>query len=433
MDSYTELKRFGILLTAALVGGLLTGAFGWCFFIASLAWSFMQYTQFKRIGVWAQKPITPPRNISGSWLSLVQKPHETLIRERERTKTILNRVREALLVIELIPDAVIVIDQDGVLESFNSAAKRLFNLKRRDVGLGFTSIVRSPELAQLLRDAHPEESMEFSSPFKAEQYLEVRCVSAASNRRLLLVRDVSSLNRQQTIRQHFVANVSHELRTPLTVAAGYMEALTDDTTTNELRLSLVDKLRGPIQRMQALVEDLLLLAQLERSPDLFEPQRISMPRVIEQAKEEIASLATSRSQIQIRCDSSREILGSERELLSVCVNLLSNAIRYSKDDAPIEISWTNRGEYVRLTVVDSGYGIAEEHIPRLTERFFRIDATRSRAKGGTGLGLAIVKHILVRHNSELRIKSKLNQGSTFFCDFVPVGPEHSATELNHEA
>ena len=212
-----------------------------------------------------------------------------------------------------------------------------------------------------------------------------------------------------------------------------MEALTDDTTTNELRLSLVDKLRAPIQRMQALVEDLLLLAQLERSPDLFEPQRISMPRVIEQAKEEIASLATSRSQIQIRCDSSREILGSERELLSVCVNLLSNAIRYSMDDAPIEISWTNRGEYVRLTVVDSGYGIAEEHIPRLTERFFRIDATRSRAKGGTGLGLAIVKHILVRHNSELRIKSKLNQGSTFFCDFVPVGPEHSATELNHEA
>ena len=345
----------------------------------------------------------------------------------------MNRVREALLVIELIPDAVIVIDQDGVLESFNSAAKRLFNLKRRDVGLGFTSIVRSPELAQLLRDAHPEESLEFSSPFKAEQYLEVRCVSAASNRRLLLVRDVSSLNRQQTIRQHFVANVSHELRTPLTVAAGYMEALTDDTTTNELRLSLVGKLRGPIQRMQALVEDLLLLAQLERSPDLFEPQRISMPRVIEQAKEEIASLATSRSQIQIRCDSSREILGSEKELLSVCVNLLSNAIRYSKDDAPIEISWTNRGEYVRLTVVDSGYGIAEEHIPRLTERFFRIDATRSRAKGGTGLGLAIVKHILVRHNSELRIKSKLNQGSTFFCDFVPAGPKHSATELNHEA
>jgi two-component system phosphate regulon sensor histidine kinase PhoR len=103
------------------------------------------------------------------------------------------------------------------------------------------------------------------------------------------------------------------------------------------------------------------------------------------------------------------------------------------DDAPIEISWTNRGEYVRLTVVDSGYGIAEEHIPRLTERFFRIDATRSRAKGGTGLGLAIVKHILVRHNSELRIKSKLNQGSTFFCDFVPAGPKHSATELNHEA
>ena len=158
MDSYTELKRFGILLTAALIGGLITGAFGWCFFVASLVWSFMQYTQFKRIGDWAQKPVTPPRNISGTWLSLVQKPHETLIRERERTKTIMNRVREALLVIELIPDAVIVIDQDGVLESFNSAAKRLFNLKRRDVGLGFTSIVRSPELCLLYTSPRPRDS-----------------------------------------------------------------------------------------------------------------------------------------------------------------------------------------------------------------------------------------------------------------------------------
>ena len=236
----------------------------------------------------------------------------------------------------------------------------------------------------------------------------------------MLVRDITSSNRLLTMRQQFVANVSHELRTPLTVVNGYLETISDETASDELRLKLIGKFASPLSRMQALVEDLLLLTQLEASTALAESREVDMSTLITNAVEDVQSLQSYPGQITVRCESEQYVLGTEKELHSVCINLLSNAIRYSGTEGAIEVAWSDHRDRVRLSVTDNGSGIPNEYLDRLTERFFRIDVSGSQARGGTGLGLAIVKHILKRHDSELCIESELNRGSTFYCEFKPV-------------
>jgi two-component system phosphate regulon sensor histidine kinase PhoR len=309
----------------------------------------------------------------------------------------------------------------------NTAARSLFNLKKEDIGLGLANIVRSPDFAAFLRQEDGSPTFEFTSPLNPEQQLEARRFDSDSQRKLILVRDITSSNRLLTMRQQFVANVSHELRTPLTVVSGYLETINDESVTNDLRLQLVGKLTTPMNRMHALVEDLLLLTQLEASTDIAEPVAVSMAAVIKGAAEELQSLQNHPEQISLRLDADDKVFGLERELHSVCVNLLSNALRHSDSSADIEISWARVDEKVRLAVTDSGTGIPSEYIDRLTERFFRVDMAGAQARGGTGLGLAIVKHVLKRHNSQLYIESALNQGSTFYCDFRPAPEEQSVS------
>jgi two-component system phosphate regulon sensor histidine kinase PhoR len=296
----------------------------------------------------------------------------------------------------------------------------LFQLKKSDIGLALASIVRSPDFAQFLRDENEMVPLEFASPFNPDQQLEARCFESESGRRLILIRDITSSNRLLTMRQQFVANVSHELRTPLTVVNGYLETINDETASDELRLQLLDRFTAPMNRMHALVEDLLLLTQLEASPALAEPREVNMSSLINNAVNELQPLQSFPGQITVRNESTHRIIGTEKELHSVCVNLLSNAIRYSGAEGAIEISWETQGENARLCVADNGIGIPSEYLDRLTERFFRIDASGAQARGGTGLGLAIVKHVLKRHSSELHVESELNKGSKFYCEFTPA-------------
>ena len=321
-----------------------------------------------------------PENRAEAWYEIANSPYRLLGRERQRGRSMLGRVREIIGVTELIPDAVILLDAAGGIESMNTAARSLFNLKKEDIGLGLANIVRSPDFAAFLRQVDDSPTLEFTSPRNPEQQLEARRFDSDSQRKLILVRDITSSNRLLTMRQQFVANVSHELRTPLTVVNGYLETINDEKVSDDLRLRLIGKFATPMNRMQTLVEDLLLLTQLEASTELH----------------------------------------------SGCVNLLSNAIRHSDSSAKIEISWARINDKVRLAVMDSGTGIPSEYIDRLTERFFRVDMAGAQARGGTGLGLAIVKHVLKRHDSQLHIKSALNQGSTFYCDFRPA-PEAQPT------
>lgn len=426
MKSTNELPLIGLLGVVAFCGGLLTGQMGWAFFLAALTWILRQYGEFEKFRRWAERPLSLPENSSEAWYELANSPYRQLGRERQRVRSMLARVREILGVTELIPDAVILLDEAGGIETMNTAARSLFNLKKDDIGLGLANIVRSPDFAAFLRQEDDSPTFEFTSPLNPEQQLEARRFDSDSQRKLILVRDITSSNRLLTMRQQFVANVSHELRTPLTVVNGYLETINDDSVTDDLRLQLIGKFTTPMNRMQALVEDLLLLTQLEASTDIAEPMEVSMATVIKGAVEELQSLQNYPGQVSVCLDADDKVLGLEKELHSVCVNLLSNAIRHSDSSADIEISWARVGDKVRLAVTDSGTGIPSEFIDRLTERFFRVDMAGAQARGGTGLGLAIVKHVLKRHDSQLYIESALNQGSTFYCDFRPAPEEPPA-------
>ena len=322
------------------------------------------------------------------------------IKKRIKARRLKSRLKELELFTEIIPDGVIIINQNLQIEAVNESGQSLLGLPENGVGRLIDDCVKSDSLNGYLRSKSQGDPLEFTSPAQKDSTLELRVFEIDKDSKILLVRDITTQNRLLTMRQSFVANVSHELRTPLTVVKGYLETMNDQDTPADLRLELIGKLNAPVSRMESLVQDLLLLTQLESNPVPPEMDEIDM------------------HSLQINKQTDLKIKGINPELSSVCINLISNAIRYSPDGAQIEVFWSETPDgKARLAVRDQGLGIAKEHLDRITERFYRVDMKDSRTRGGTGLGLAIVKHVLRRHNSELQVESRINKGSLFFCDF----------------
>ena len=328
------------------------------------------------------------------------------------------RLRDLEFFTEVIPDGVVIINNQLIVEASNEFAQSLLGFPEDSIGSSLEDLIEVPRLSNYVRKTAQQEPLEFTSPIQKDSTLEARLFNVDKDTKVIVVRDITTLNRLLTMRQSFVANVSHELRTPLTVVKGYLETMVDESAPDELRLSLISKLSAPVSRMESLVQDLLLLTQLESNPVPPEMDEINMNDVIRNACNEVQGLLAESDKISIVNDCDKPIKGIATELNSLCTNLISNAVRYSPDGADIEISWASLSDSTaRLSVKDSGIGIAKEHIDRITERFYRVDMKNSRARGGTGLGLAIVKHVLRRHNSELEVKSRVNEGSLFYCDF----------------
>jgi len=336
----------------------------------------------------------------------------------DNTSQLTNRLRELELFTEVIPDGVLIFNTQLLIEAVNESAQALLGLPEACVGQLLSETINVPRLNNYLNASSEQEPLEFSSPVVKDATLEARLFQVDENTKVMIVRDITTLNRLLTMRQSFVANVSHELRTPLTVVKGYLETLVDEGTPTELRLSLIGKLKAPVRRMESLVNDLLLLTQLESTPVPPEMDNVDMVTLIDNACAEVQGLIGENDSLTTDYQTDRIIKGVPSELNSVCTNLISNAIRYSPSGASIEVLWKEGPQgKARLEVRDKGLGIAKEHLDRLTERFYRVDMQNSRSRGGTGLGLAIVKHVLRRHNSELQVQSEPNQGSVFFCDF----------------
>ena len=334
-----------------------------------------------------------------------------------------NRLRELELFTEVIPDGVLIFNTELLIEAVNESAQALLGLPEACVGRLLSETINAPRLNSYLNASSEQEPLEFSSPVVKDATLEARLFQVDANTKVMIVRDITTLNRLLTMRQSFVANVSHELRTPLTVVKGYLETLVDEGTPAELRLSLIGKLKAPVRRMESLVNDLLLLTQLESTPVPPEMDDVDMLALIDNACAEVQGLIGENDSLITDYQTDRIIKGVPSELNSVCTNLISNAIRYSPNGASIEVLWKEGPPgKARLEVRDQGLGIAKEHLDRLTERFYRVDMQNSRSRGGTGLGLAIVKHVLRRHNSELQVHSEPNHGSVFFCDFDCPNP-----------
>ena len=417
MPSFDDALLAGGLLAAAIVVGALTGWMGWCLFVASIIWIVIQARQYRRVLQWSKRPLGRPQNGLEPWFVLAYNPYRALQRQRNRTRAIGRRMRQLLLLAEVIPDGVVILAPSGEIEGLNQAAKNLLQLKDSDIGLGLATIIRVPEFIAFVRAPEPPESpLEFVSPFDADKTYEARRVSMENQRSVIIIRDITTLNRLLTMRQNFVANVSHELRTPITVVNGYLETIADDEQPEDLRLALTQKLQPPMKRMRSLVDDLLLLSQLESTAEAEQKSVLPVSRMLSSAVSEVQGLAKRKDQVSMSCDPSMHVHGNEKELHSVCVNLLTNALRYTSDDAPVVLSCARMDDQVRVSVQDNGIGIAPEHLQHITERFYRVDMAGARSSGGTGLGLAIVKHILLRHDSSLMVESELGKGSLFYFD-----------------
>ena len=431
------------LVRVALVG--VAGALGWLAFGAAAGLSIvalglfglvlLQHIYLGRLQRWLDDADAAPIPDGwGAWNSVFS----TLYRARRREEASRHGLRSALERIQLaagaLPDGVVILDAGHHVEWCNTAAESHFGIDlARDRGLLFTHIARHPVLADYLEldvGAPPVTMRPVQNPARI---LSLQLIPFGEADRLLLSRDVTAIERAETIRRDFVANVSHELRTPLTVLAGFLELLDDNAphdpqaTRRQMQL-----MREQTARMTRLVDDLLTLSRLESDGVAAPATTVDMAALLAQLRDDAESLSAGSQRIRWNIDPGLAVAGTANELRSAFLNLISNAIRYTPAGGEIEISWQAMGDQPVFAVRDNGIGVAAEHLPRLTERFYRVDTGRSRETGGTGLGLAIVKHILVRHQARLEVESEPGQGSIFRAVF-PARRARRVPELDRIA
>jgi two-component system phosphate regulon sensor histidine kinase PhoR len=369
---------------------------------------------------WAGAPLgTPTPSASGAWGAAFEALHRRArmaSEEGEQATQELARFRRAA---EALPDGVMILDGHRAIEWMNLQAEVCLGLKASiDTGSRITHLLREPEFLAYLDDTdHRGIPLDLRTQRNPGRILQVQAAPFAAGRILLLVRDVTQLQKLATMRRDFVANVSHELKTPLTVTLGFIETAQDaleDTPPADIARYL-QTAGEQARRMQQLIEDLLTLSALETNAPPPLEDRVGVAALLEDILQEVRTLSGGRHRIVLENTGPTWLLGGVRELRSAFANLAGNAVRYSPDGGDITVGWCvdGRGGGARFWVRDSGIGIAGEHLPRLTERFYRVDRGRSREAGGTGLGLAIVKHVLERHQATLLIDSTPGRGSTF--------------------
>lgn len=409
--------RLALLALAAFALGALAG-FAWQALALALA-GILGYTLFKlyRLHAWLlSRRQQPPEEQYGLWLAL----HELLLRRsraghhrKRRLLALLRTFREAA---EALPDATIYLSVDQRILWFNESATRLIGLRHpRDIGAPITHLLRAPRVVEWLAAGASEPLFDIPAPEDEHRRLGFRLIRYGdSGQQLLIVRDISQLMRLEQVRRDFVANVSHELRTPLTVLHGYLDLLEPDDAP-ELA-PMLSEMRAQSSRMTQIVEDLLTLSRLE-SREALADERVRMEAMLRTLKREADALSQHAHTINIEMLCDDDLLGSTKELHSAFSNLVSNAVRYTPAGGRITIRWRREGSGAALSVIDTGQGIPSQHLPRITERFYRVSTSRSRDTGGTGLGLSIVKHVLNLHQARLDISSEVGKGSQFTCVF----------------
>jgi two-component system phosphate regulon sensor histidine kinase PhoR len=324
------------------------------------------------------------------------------------------RLRQFLAAIEASPNGVMLLDDSDQIEWCNSVAAQHFGLDpQRDRLQRITNLVRTPAFVSYLSNRDFAEAVVFASP-TGQASLSVLVRPYGAGMKLLLSQDITERERADAMRRDFVANVSHEIRTPLTVLAGFVETLAQLPLSEVERRRVLHLMEQQTDRMQALVGDLLTLAQLEGSPRPGPDRWVAVRPLLQRASSDAMGVSAGRHVIELEGGEDSELAGSESELLSAVSNLCTNAVRYTPEGGRIQLRFGHREDgSAEIAVSDTGIGIAREHLPRLTERFYRVDGSRSRDTGGTGLGLSIVKHVVQRHGGEIDVQSEPGSGTTF--------------------
>jgi len=407
-----------LLLAAGTFIGWLYGRPDWGLLGASLVvliWLIRRLLAFERAV--RTDTFNDFRYGEGIWEQMLSKYRFERERAARRKKNIQVLLREVRKSTNAMPDGAVILDANNEIVNCNRAAKRLAGLKRKkDRGQRVDNILRAPELVKLLQSNDYESSVEVRSPVNDGIWLNCRVVRYGADQKLLLLRDVTERIRLSKMRRDFVANASHELRSPLTVINGYLDAIADDDRIPDTWKSPVAQMRAQSARMRQILGELLELSRLESAGPSKSDEPVDVAELIQSSMQSFGG-HTYVANILVDATSTAKLRGNRAEIETVIVNLLSNALRYTPADGEITITWGSAEDGADLIVADTGEGIDPEHIPRLTERFFRIDKGRSREDGGVGLGLAIVKHVLARHEAELFITSEPGAGSKFRCHF----------------
>lgn len=426
-----EFWRLSKYIFPALLLGWVFDAQNLFVFIALILFIIHQYNQFSKVYKWLGHSLDSDIEVNGMWEELVYRVYRKRKRSRNRKKNLSKMLRRFQDSVSMMPDAAIVLDTENNILWLNPAAKQILFLSSADIGNNIANLIRLPSFVNFLKKSETGEAFEISSPWDEKQSLDLRLMPYGDSQRLLLIRNITQVQRLKVMRQEFVANVSHELRTPLTVIMGYLESLqeVDDLSADEIKAQLA-KLNAPAHRMDQIIADLLLLSRLDlnASTGISECPWLDMQVLLVMLKKDGEQLSQGKHKIILKNQYVVKIKAIESEFYSAISNLISNAIRYSPDGGVIVIETTLDNKGYRITVSDQGLGIATQHLSRLTERFYRVDAGRSREVGGTGLGLAIVNQILRRHDATLTVNSRVGKGSSFSCLFPLTRIQSSNSE-----
>ncbi|MCP3663553.1 MAG: phosphate regulon sensor histidine kinase PhoR [Gammaproteobacteria bacterium] len=418
-----ELATVAVVAMWLVLFGLWVGQMPRWLAAGSAVYLMWHMFQLYRLTYWLSNPGRYPRPYAvGLWVSILHSVNDLHTRSKKRKHKlarILSKFHEST---SALPDATVVLDGDGSIDWWNQAAAEVLGLNRRQEGVrAIREVIPDPVFQSYIASGDYSRPIKIPAPVNDNISLEIRIVPYGKGKLLLQGRDITRLQQLETVRRDFVANVSHEMRTPLTVIHGYLETMGD---SDDAGLSnwdgIVAQMLQQTVRLQRIVQDLLMLARLDASENAEVCQPVNVTALLEILIDEAESLSGDQQhKFILESDNGLQLIGSESELESAFSNLIFNAVRYTPAGGEITLTWGTNNEEggACFGVEDTGIGIEQEHIPRLTERFYRVDVGRSRKSGGTGLGLAIVKHVMTRHSGYLKINSKPGMGSLFRCCF----------------
>ncbi len=412
---------FIVTLTAWVLGEAFSAVVGWITALILLSamlihqlWHASKLTHLLLSPSYGEVP-----GALGIWGEIYYRLHKLVRAWRDQVIEVEQQHQRFIQAIQASPNGVVMLNEDDQIEWCNEIAEKHFGINaKRDSKQRMTHILRKPSFVQYITRQNYRDPVRLTGMGNLEELsLDVQIFPYGDKQKLILSQDVSQIEKTDAMRRDFVANVSHELKTPLTVLAGFLETVQELDLSPEDRTKYLDLMGVQTVRMKNLVDDLLTLAKLEGNSEPPVYQTVPMDGMLSRLKFDAEGLSGGKHQILIEKESNLDLLGDDQELYSAFSNLISNAVRYTPEGGKIIVRWSQVGGEAFFCVEDTGLGIPAEYIPRLTERFYRVDRSRSRETGGTGLGMAIVKHVINRHQGELKIESTVGRGSSFYLIF----------------
>ena len=420
--AWQTVSRLALTLLAALIVGFATGQVALAFAIAIGVYAAVQVWNLVRLEHWLRRRrIETPPDFSALWGEVVAIVSRIYRRKQFHRARVTALLREFRRLTTAMPEGAVLLGPEHEILWFNHRAAQWLGLRRkRDFGMRIENLVRHPDFVEYLHSGVAADGIVVQDTSDINRWFSFHVVrTGTAERQLLMVRDVSREQQLQSMRRDFVANASHELRSPLTVVSGYLETLSQDPALDRELAGPVAEMRRQAERMTSIIQDLLELSRLEQPGEPVGGEPMDVPAMLALLRKDVLARPVHPRDVRVRIDSDAQLIGVESEIHSAFSNLVDNAAKYTPAEGSIEMRWSVDEDGAHFSVTDTGIGIPSEHIPRLTERFYRVDQGRSRATGGSGLGLAIVKHVLQRHGAELEVRSTIGKGSTFSCHFPP--------------